>query len=250
MITLTTDFGDSEYVGAVKGVILSQNPGAQIIDITNSIPAFNIRRAAYALYTTYKYFPKGTVHMVVVDPGVGTERKGLILDSGGRFFVGPDNGVFSLIDADKIYEINVESVSSTFHGRDVFAPIAAKIDLGEPLESLGCEINVYEKIMKKEVLVSERITGEIYCIDTFGNIITSIRDVYLKENGVDFGDTINVRIGERDIKIPFVETYGKAGIGETLGLVNSAGYFEVSLREGSAAEKLDILGGESVEAWL
>ncbi len=247
MITLTTDFGDSEYVGAMKGVILSLNPSAQVVDITHSIPAFNIRRASYALYTVFTYFPKGTVHVVVVDPGVGTERKGLILESEGHFFVGPDNGVFSLIDAEKVYEISVKNASSTFHGRDVFAPAAAHIDMGDPIGKFGSEIEAYEKVLKKEVDVSERITGEVYCTDTFGNIITSIKKEHLEVYGLNLGGVFSVRFGERVFKMQFVQTYGDADVGEIVGLVNSAGHFEVSLREGRAAERLEIQGGESVE---
>jgi S-adenosylmethionine hydrolase len=124
MITLLTDFGDSEYVGAMKGVIYSLNNEAKVVDLTHDIKPFDIRHAAYAIYSTFQYFPKATVHVVVVDPGVGTERKGLILELEGHFFVGPDNGVFSLIDAESTLEIKEKDASSTFHGRDIFAPIA------------------------------------------------------------------------------------------------------------------------------
>jgi S-adenosylmethionine hydrolase len=249
MITLTTDFGDSEYVGAMKGAILSLNPGAQVVDITHNIPAFDIRRAAYALYTVFSYFPEVTVHVVVVDPGVGTERKGLILESHGHFFVGPDNGVFSLIDAEKIYEINIERASSTFHGRDVFAPISAQIDMGESPEKLGREIEAYEKLMKKEVEISAQIKGEVYCTDTFGNIITSIKKEHLHKYGLKLGEVVSVKFGKKVFKMPFVETYGDMDEGDTNGLVNSAGHFEVSVSEGSAADLLEIRGGEAVEVW-
>jgi S-adenosylmethionine hydrolase len=247
MITLITDFGDSEYVGAMKGVIYSNNPSALIVDVTHSIPAFDIRRAAYALYTVVSDFPEGTVHVVVVDPGVGTERKGLIIKSQGHFFVGPDNGVFSLIDADRIYEISVKNASSTFHGRDVFAPIAVKIDMGETPEKFGSEIEGYKKVMKKEVEVSECITGVVYCIDSFGNIITSIKRRHLEEYGLNLGVVFGVKFGERVFKMPFMEAYGDVDEGDTVGLVNSAGYFEVSVREGNAAERLGIQGAETVE---
>lgn len=247
MITLTTDFGDSEYVGAMKGVILSLNPGSQIVDLTHHIPAFDIHRAAYALYTVFSYFPKGTVHVVVVDPGVGTNRKGIILELQGHYFVGPDNGVFSLIDAEKVYEITVKNASSTFHGRDVFAPVAAGLDMGLLPEKFGSEIEAHERVMKKEVNVSDTIKGGVYCTDPFGNIITSIKREHLKEYGINIGDTVNVRFGEREFKISFVETYGVVDKGGILGLINSAGHFEVSVTEGSAAEQLNIIGGESVE---
>jgi S-adenosylmethionine hydrolase len=247
MITLTTDFGDSEYVGAMKGVIYSKNPSVQIVDVTHNLQNFDIRHAAYALYSVFTYFPERTVHVVVVDPGVGTERKGLILESQGHFFVGPDNGVFSLIDAERIYEISVNNASSTFHGRDVFAPIAAKIDMGEPPEKFGNEIESYKKAMKKEVEISERIAGEVFCIDSFGNIITSIKKEHLKEYGLKLGEAVSVRFGEKVFKTSVVKTYGDVDKGEIVGLVNSAGHFEVSARERSAAKLLKIRGGEAVE---
>ena len=247
MITLTTDFGDSEYVGAMKGVILSLNHSALIVDATHNIRPFDIRHAAYAVYSTFSFFPKETVHVVVVDPGVGTERKGIIMESAGHFFVGPDNGVFSLIDAERVFEITERKASSTFHGRDVFAPVAAQLDAGDPPESLGREIKGYKKVMKKEVDVSESIRGEVYCTDRFGNIITSIKKDHLEEYGLTPGDIINVKLGKKVFKMSFAETYGAVNVGETLGLVNSAGHFEVSVSEGSAAEKMNIRGGESVE---
>ena len=247
MITLTTDFGVSEYVGAMKGVILSLNHSALIVDATHNIRPFDIRHAAYAVYSTFSFFPKETVHVVVVDPGVGTERKGLILESDGHFFVGPDNGVFSLIDGERVFEISERKVSSTFHGRDVFAPAAAKIDMGDPIEKLGSEIKTYKKVMKKEVDVSESIRGEVFCTDRFGNIITSIKKDHLEEYGLNLGDLISVKLGKKVFKMPFVETYGNADRGQIACLINSSDHFEVSTREGSAADRLEIQGGESVE---
>ncbi|RMF91196.1 MAG: hypothetical protein D6733_01825 [Methanobacteriota archaeon] len=247
MITLTTDFGASEYVGAMKGVIYSINPEAVVVDLSHGIRPFDIRHGAYALYTTFPYFPEGSVHVVVVDPGVGTERRGVIIESEGHLFVGPDNGVFSLIEAEEVYEIKDVSASSTFHGRDVFAPVAARLDGGERPAALGRRTDGVMRIMNKEVDVAYSIHGEVFCRDRFGNVITSIREEHLKEAGLKRGGVPKVIVERRRISAPFVGTYGEIE-GEGFGaLVNSSGYFEIALREGSAAERLDVRGGESVE---
>jgi S-adenosylmethionine hydrolase len=249
MITLTSDFGASEYVGAMKGAIYSINSEAKVVDLTHNIKPFDIRHGAYAIYSTFPYFPKGTVHVVVVDPGVGTKRKGLILKSSGHYFVGPDNGVFSLLEADSIYEILGKNASSTFHGRDIFAPVAAKLDAGQQPQDFGREIEDDERIMKKDVEVFERIKGEVFCTDVFGNIITSIKREHVLDYGLRIGENLEIKVGERELRIPFVRTYGDVEKGEIAGLINSSDHFELSSREGSAAERLKVKGGEGLEVF-
>lgn len=248
MIALLTDFGDSEYVGAMKGVIYSIKANAVIADISHNIRAFDIRHAAYALYSVYRYFPEKTVFTVVVDPGVGTKRKGVILEGNSQFFVGPDNGVFSLIKADQCYEIDAdEGGSATFHGRDFFAPVAAKIDSGITPAELGVKTPGYKRIMEQPVDSSENLLGQVYCIDAFGNIITSITNRHVVQRGLEVGEYLNLKIAGQRVRLRFVKTYGDADKGELAALINSAGHLEISMREGNASETLKIFGGEAVE---
>ncbi|MBU2560344.1 SAM-dependent chlorinase/fluorinase, partial [archaeon] len=151
IVTLTTDFGTGEYVGAMKGVIYSGYPDVKIVDITHDIEKFNVRQAAAVIYSSCPHFPEGTVHVVVVDPGVGTKRRGVIVRAGGHYYIGPDNGIFSLIEGvERVIEIKAEPKSSTFHGRDVFAPVAAKIACGANPSDFGDEIDDVNRIIKKE----------------------------------------------------------------------------------------------------
>jgi S-adenosylmethionine hydrolase len=250
MITLLTDFGDSEYVGAMKGVIYSLNNEAKVVDLTHDIKPFDIRHAAYAIYSTFQYFPKATVHVVVVDPGVGTERKGLILELEGHFFVGPDNGVFSLIDAESTLEIKEKDASSTFHGRDIFAPIAADIDMGVSPKNFGVKRKRYLKVVKRDVKISDGIMGWVFCSDNFGNIITSIKGEHLRDFDLKIGDILNVRIDGKQVQAPLVRSYGFGKKEQFVGLINSSDHFEISTREGSVADRLKVQGGEKVEISL
>ena len=249
MITLTTDFGASEYVGAMKGVIYSIDPKILVVDISHGIRPFDIRQGAYVIYSTYHYFPKKSIHVVVVDPGVGTLRRGIIIEADGHFFIGPDNGVFSLIEAERVFEIPKTDAGATFHGRDVFAPAAARIEVGSQPEELGCEIKGYIRLMKKEVEASYTIKGEVYCTDRFGNIITNIRQDHLQNAGFKVGDELTVHIDGRKFKMPFVRTYGELKEWVLGALVNSSGHFEITVREGSAGERIKITGGEPVEVF-
>jgi S-adenosylmethionine hydrolase len=249
MITLTTDFSDSEYVGAMKGVLYSINPNVLIVDLTHSIRPFDIRHGAYAIYSTAPFFPKGTIHVVVVDPGVGTERKGIIIESQGQYYVGPDNGVFSLIDGERIYEILKTGRSSTFHGRDVFSPVAAGLDKGKEPQDFGREIKGYSKVMKRDVVVGEKILGEVFCTDAFGNIITSIKEEHLSDYGVKGADFVNIKVGEKSLRVSLSKTYGTVDKGQVTGVLNSFDHFEITVREGSAAERLGVKGGEALEVF-
>lgn len=181
LITLITDFGyQDEYVGVMKGIIYSINPDIRIVDITHSIPPQDIRSASFILFKAYRYFPKGTVHLVVVDPGVGSERDALIVESKDYFFVAPDNGVLSLaIDEDytKIYRIiSKKPKSTTFHGRDIFAPVAAELASAIPVNSLS---EKKSSLVKLPFLTPKKteygLAGEVVYIDHFGNAITNIK---------------------------------------------------------------------------
>ncbi|MFX1297384.1 MAG: S-adenosyl-l-methionine hydroxide adenosyltransferase family protein, partial [Promethearchaeota archaeon] len=185
IITLLTDFGEKDpYVGEMKGVILSICPNAKIIDLSHDIEKHNIYEGSFFLYSTAKYYPKHTIHLVVIDPGVGSERKSLVIQSKNYYFVGPDNGVLSLAALDnkiqKVIEINnpsyfLKPVSDTFHGRDIFAPIAAHLANNTTPEKFGSLTQTWIQIKIPEVLIKKNeIIGEIIHIDRFGNLVTNI----------------------------------------------------------------------------
>jgi len=255
IITLLTDFGLSDYfVAEMKGVILSINPAVKIVDISHNIEKFSIVQASFVLVCAYKWFPKGTIHVVVVDSGVGTKRRPIIVETENYYFVGPDNGVLwasAMKDGIKnIYEIDIrkfEKVSLTFHGRDLFAPVAAYISLGEPLTSLGRKINELVTLDIFKVSVSESvIEGFVVHIDSFGNIITGIENKHLKEIGIDYGDSIEVSIGNLDIKTKLLPAYGHVKPGELLALINSEGFLEIAANLSSAAHKLRTKVGDRI----
>jgi hypothetical protein len=249
VITLITDFGESAYVGAMKGVIASICPDARVIDITHRIKKFDVRHAAYELHAVLPYFPKGSIHCVVVDPGVGTERRGVLIEAEGNFFVGPDNGVFSFLrDIKGIYELKFDEAAPTFHGRDVFAPAAARLACGEEPAKLGKPVEGIKKIPLREVHVDgKRISGEVIVTDSFGNIITNIRKRDLEDAGIDFGDTVTLRIRGLPQRVKLVRSYGYAREGELICLIGSAGYVEIAINQGDASTALGIRGSEEVE---
>lgn len=243
IVTLTTDFGAGEYVGAMKGVIYSTCPDVKIVDITHDIEKFNVRRAAASVYSSCPHFPEGTVHIVVVDPGVGTERRGVIVQADGRYYVGPDNGVFSLIEGvQKVIEIKAEPKSTTFHGRDVFAPVAAKLACGEKPSSFGDEIDDVNRIIKKQKKENGATVGEVIYVDAFGNVITNITDI----NGLEYGDVVEVEISGEIKNIKFVESYGFATEGELVCLIGSSGFLEIAINQGDAGKLLDVKTGAEV----
>jgi hypothetical protein len=248
MITLTTDFGSSEYAGTMKGVIYSICPRATIVDITHGIKKFDIRHAAYVLHSSAPYFPKGTVHCVVVDPGVGTKRKGVIIKTKEYIYVGPDNGVFSLVEGiEKVIEIASQAKSKTFHGRDVFAPVAAKLACGAGIEEFGKEIKSIKGIIGEAKIEKNAISGEVICIDSFGNVITNICEKLVKKGKIKHNNFIDLRMKGKKHRIKFVESYGFAAKNELTCLIGSAGYLEAAVNQGDAGRLLCVKGGEKVE---
>ncbi len=245
IITLTTDFDDSEYVGAVKGVIYSICGKARVVDITHGIRKFDVRHAAYVVGTATPYFPRGTIHLVVVDPGVGTERKAVILKTPDYIYIGPDNGCFSFVDeVEKIIQIPPpgRGVSTTFHGRDVFAPIAAKLACGYEPAEFGSEVDSFKKLRiagprKKR----GEITGEVLCVDAFGNVITNINSELLN---LGYGEVLKVKLKHRELEMPFLKSYGHGVEGQLLALIGSSGYLELAVNRGDAAAVLGVNGGE------
>ena len=242
VITLLTDFGTADYfVGAVKGAILSVNPAAVIADITHEIPAQDISAGAFALLAAYKTFPAGTTHVAVVDPGVGSSRRPVIVNANEQYFVGPDNGLFTYIydrePSHRIFHITSERYfrpepSSTFHGRDIFAPVAAALSQGVAPEEFGPEINDEVRLPSLETPL------RIIHIDRFGNCITNIT-----RDGLKSGEALV--INGRTIT-EFRNFYGEGSATEPFAIWGSAGFLEISVAGGSAAKTLGAKRGDPV----
>ncbi len=247
IITLTTDFSiKSPYPAVMKGVILSLNPQTQVIDLTHEIPKFDIFTASFILSYAVTYFPKGTIHVCVVDPGVGTERKGVIIKCQKGYLVGPDNGCLSLaaekLKPLKVFEIIPEKFnisSQTFHGRDLFAPAAAYISLNKDLNEFCKPLPHFNKInFPKPHLTQEGVKGEIIFIDDFGNLVTNISLSEINEAGFKLKEKVKLRFKGKTFKTRLLETYGQGRKGELMLVLNSFNLFEISVREGNAKEKL------------
>src|SRR6266853_2522912 len=252
IITLLTDFGSQDYfVSAMKGVILSINPHARIVDITHEIPSQDIRAAAFNLLAVYKNFPAGTIHVAVVDPDVGSSRRAVIVQCAGQFFVGPDNGVFSWIcereeDSLAVHLSNEKffrhPVSHTFHGRDIFAPAAAALSNGAALKEFGPTI---DDLIQLESLEPRRIDGgdleaAIIHIDRFGNCITNL-------TRADLVAGAELLVNGREVS-SFREFFADAGVNddELFCLFGSAGFLEIAARNASAAKILNARPGDPV----
>ena len=241
IITLTTDFGTADgYVGEVKGVLLSHSPDAELVDITHEIPPQDVERARLTVARVWRRFPPGTVHLVVVDPGVGSGRAALAVQSEGRFLVGPDNGVLSpalLIAGARAIELPLPPRSSaTFHGRDVFAPAAAALARGESVDALGrpAASPVLRRTPEPTRRSDGAIEGEIIVLDRFGNAVTNL--IGLR------GGTIE--LGTRCITVR--HTYSEVAPGEPVAVTGSTGFIEIAVRDGDAASALGIRRGDKV----
>ena len=253
IITFLSDFGLTDgYVGSVKGAIFSNYPEARVIDITHDIKPFQIEQAAYTLMSYYSYFPKGTVHLTVVDPGVGGKRAPLIIKTANYYFVGPDNGLFSYLlqkEAYTAFEINTamfdSNISATFHGRDIFAPVAAKLSRGVKPELLAFPFKSKQVDFAKHITDKQNeFLAKIISVDRFGNIIT---DFSMFEYDAQSTKRIK-RIIINDTEINTIKrTYSDVKSGKLLALWGSAGFLEISINKGNAAEHLDCrVGNENV----
>ena len=256
IIALLTDFDISDnYIGVMKGVILSINPDARIVDLAHGLRKFDIRYAAFLLLTAYKYFPRGTIFVGVVDPGVGTEREAIILKTRNYYFVGPNNGLFSLVaKKDGLEEIRelrnrkyaLQDVSYTFHGRDLFSPAAAYLSLGTPLEEFGPylpESKFVEISISEPEICGEEYQGEVLAIDSFGNVITNIPgDIFTSREKI--GAAFLLRIGNNVYVLKFRRAYGEADEREGLILVGSHNFVEFAVNRGSARDRFCLKVGE------
>lgn len=250
IITLTSDFGMRDaYAGIMKGVILTLAPEARLVDLSHEIPPQDIDAAAYTIESAVPYFPPGTVHLAVVDPGVGSVRRPLLVTTERAAFVGPDNGLFSfalgepgsqawVLDRPEYW---LPQPSRTFHGRDVFAPVAARLASGMPPERLGSAVS--DPILRDRPQPERRgngeIAGHVLHVDRFGNLVTDVPGDWLA------GGRWTCRIGDASVRGPS-QTYANVEPGELLLVINSNGMAEVALREGNAAERLRLGKGATV----
>ncbi|MGA2680327.1 MAG: SAM-dependent chlorinase/fluorinase [Candidatus Bathyarchaeia archaeon] len=255
MITLTSDFGLKDpYVAEIKGVILTISPNSTLVDITHQVEKFNVRAGAFTLASAAPYFPDGTVHLAVVDPGVGTNRRAIVIMTKKGYFVGPDNGVLVLAShsqgIEHVYQLAkskfmMPKVSCTFHGRDIFAPAAAYLDKGVQPAEFGPEID--DPVTPEFVKVkfdSGSLTGEVLDVDGFGNIITNIneKDLVCKE-----GQTVNVEFAASKFQLTFGKAYAQAKPKEPILLVGSHGFLEIALNQASAAEKFHVKARDKIK---
>lgn len=259
LISLTSDFGiRDEYSSAVKAVILSIYPEAKIVDVTHVVPKYDIEKAALVLRSAVKFFPSGSIHLAVVDPGVGSDRDILIIEtSSGKLLVGPDNGVLypcavnegvSRIVKFRNPTYRLNQVSSTFHGRDIMAPIAAYLAKGVPIGEFGPETSDIVKL-ELERLESEgsRITGYVLDIDSYGNVVTSIPSSILADRKIDLDSQLSVSAGKVEAKIFLRRTFSEGRDGELILLAGSKGLLEISINRGNAARRLRIRKRSKVE---
>lgn len=248
IMTLLSDFGESDwYVSAMKGIILTRCPSCRLVDITHQIPPGDIWAGAYVLKEAYRYFPSGTVHLAVVDPGVGGARRPLMVEAGEHWFVGPDNGLLSptlqtegggIVRHIRKEELFIQPLSSTFHGRDLFAPIAAYLASGGNPSTLGPEVEDWVRLeMPPPRFGKDEVLGQIIHVDRFGTGISNIRGEHLFEYLA--GGDMEVRVGGRNLGT-IQSTYMDVPRGQPLALIGSSGFVEISIHGGNAQVHLGL----------
>jgi S-adenosylmethionine hydrolase len=247
IITLTTDFGlNDHFVGTIKGVILDIIPDVEIVDICHSVQAFDVLDGALTIAQAYSYFPSGTVHLVVIDPGVGTERRALVVTSDRHHFVAPDNGVLSLVYASEerlhVRHVTAEHyyrqpVSNTFHARDIFAPVAAYLAKRVDPDKFGHEISDFVRFNapKPKPAEGNAIRGVVLKVDRFGNLITNITPQDAPTLFVERPAPFKIGIGKREIT-EMQTNYAQGAPGDVFGILGSMGYLEIAANRGSAAQ--------------
>ncbi len=254
LITLTTDFGHSDhFVGTMKGVIVGIAPKARIVDITHGVQPYNVAEAAFEIAQAWKYFPKGAIHVVVVDPGVGSDRRPILVQAGGQYFIAPDNGVLSMIYDAGPHKVRIISnpkfklsnVSRTFHGRDVFAPAAAHLAAGAKPAAFGKLVADHARLVTLQParLTKHAWRGIVLKVDRFGNLITNFDIAHfaaLKTRPFE------MRAGEACIHRLALH-YAETAIGELFVIVGSSGYLEIGANQASAAAQLGCGAGAPVE---
>ena len=261
IVTLLTDFGTADYfVGALKGAVLASNPEARVVDLTHEIPPYDVEAGAFTLRAAFETYPDGTVHIAVVDPGVGSARRAIAVEGRGHTFVGPDNGLFGhvyeRIGPFRVFQLTNRNffrreVSPTFHGRDIFAPVAGALSRGVRAEELGPEVFDFVRLPSAAVekTADGTLVGSIIHVDRFGNLVTNITPEELSEETIARG--ARLRIGGREVR-RFRRFFAEdaEGAGEPFAVWGSAGLLEVVLFRDSAARVLGAGRGDKVEVNL
>jgi S-adenosyl-L-methionine hydrolase (adenosine-forming) len=251
LVILLTDYGgDTIYSGVLKGAIYTKNPEARVDSISNSVPPFDILAGAYLLVEACKEFPEGTTFCCVVDPGVGTDRKGIVLETkSGQYFVGPDNGLLALV-AERYGVADLREIanpalwregvqSTTFHGRDIFGPVSASLAMGASMSDVGPPLEKMVPLDSPQSKVSEgTVTGVVIRADNYGNLVTNITRADLEAVDIEKGGMIEVQMGEGTFSAPLVSTYADVPEGGRLVLVQSIGLIELAINKGSLSEAL------------
>lgn len=255
IITLTTDYGtDDHLVGVLKGVILKINPDSHIIDITHAVTPYDLLDGALQIASAYTYFPPKTIHVVIVDPGVGTERRPILVSGQNQYFVAPDNGVLSgVYDKEQNFTVRHLTsehyfhlpVSKTFHGRDVFAPVAAWLSKHWQPASMGEVIEDFKRFaMPKPKEANGAWRGVVLKVDSFGNLITNFRAEDLSPESVEKGE-IQLQVGNHNVT-RMVQMFASGNPGEAVAYMGSSGYLEVAVNKGNAAKQLGSARGTPV----
>lgn len=258
IVTFTTDFGLTDhYVGAMKGVILNVNPSAHVVDISNSVQAYDVLDGAITISQAYKYFPANTVHLVIVDPGVGTSRRPLLVRTDKHFFLAPDNGVLSFVFEEEKERLQVrhitaehyflQPVSQTFHGRDIFAAVAGWLSKGVESSAFGEEITDHVRFAapKPKAMAPNTIKGVVLKTDKFGNLITNIRPDDLPELFHSETPPFRIIVGKAEVT-KMKTAYAQGTPGETFAILGSMGFLEIATNRGNAARMVGADKGSDV----
>lgn len=261
IITLLSDFGLSDpYVAEMKAIILSIHPRVFIVDITHNITKFNIRVGAFVLASAAPYFSARSIHVAVVDPGVGTKRRAIIVETKRSYYVGPDNGLVMLAAQREgirhVYHVNnpqymLPRISRTFHGRDIFAPVAAHLAKGSPPSEFGPEIKDYSfPEFAKPRVRKGCLIGEVLYIDDFGNVVTNLLEKDLKKMDMHDECALCVRLNDKMLTLRLCSAYGQVPAGTPLAIIGSSDFLEVSVNQGSASRMFKVKIGDSLQVSL
>jgi S-adenosyl-L-methionine hydrolase (adenosine-forming) len=258
-IALFTDFGEEDsYIAQIKGVILTINPNARLIDLMHAVTPFNVTEGSYLLDQCAEEFPAGTIFVAVVDPGVGSDRDAVLVETGkGKYYVGPDNGILTQVIAretltrawklDKTQFYRPDEISRTFHGRDIFGPIAAHLAEGIDPDRLGTPIKLLNLLPDKEATLSgNQIFTEVIHVDHFGNVILNLHSGTDLAARLKDGNLVRMSVGRESFSAPLVKTYSEVEKGRLLLLYSSGGLLEISINQGSAAQRMKVEPGASV----
>jgi len=258
IISLLSDFGLKDpYVSEMKAVILSICPKVTLVDITHEVSKYNIMEGAFILASATPYFPENTIHLAVIDPGVGSKRRPIIVRSKKHLYVGPDNGLL-ILAAKNDGIINVyhivnkkymrKEISSTFHGRDIFAPVSAYLANGVKPEEIGIEIEDYEiPEFVKPIIKNNLIELRVIHVDSFGNVITNLHKNQVKDLKLKFNAKLSLIIKDKKLKVKFLRTYSDAKKKELLALIGSHNFLEIAMNQGNASNKLKLKEGNCIK---